>query len=243
MDLPTVFISYSHKDEAWKDRLRPHLGMLAQLGHLTIWDDRHIDAGAGWYPEIKGVMQRAAAAVCLISADYLASDFCVKEEIPYLLDRCQNDGMLLLPVLVRPCAWKAVPWLSATQMLPRDGKSIAEDFQGREDGVLAQVAERILKALEDPNYRPPAPPPPRWPPLPPEFVYTERLPQTGAELFGRAREMEALDRAWDDPDTHVVSLVAWGGVGKSTLVNRWLERLAADHYRGARRVYAWSFYS
>ncbi len=28
MSGPSVFISYSHKDEEWKDRLKPHLGML-----------------------------------------------------------------------------------------------------------------------------------------------------------------------------------------------------------------------
>jgi tetratricopeptide (TPR) repeat protein len=52
-----------------------------------------------------------------------------------------------------------------------------------------------------------------------------------------------LDEAWESDGTHIVSLVAWGGVGKSTLLNKWLERMAADNYRGARRVYAWSFYS
>ncbi len=44
MTVPSVFVSYSHKDENWKDRLRPHLRMLEQAGRLTIWDDRNIDA-------------------------------------------------------------------------------------------------------------------------------------------------------------------------------------------------------
>jgi hypothetical protein len=87
MDKLTVFISYSHKDEPWKDRLSPHLKMLQQAGHLEVWDDRQIDYGAEWYDRIKQVMERAAVSICLISADYLASDFCVKEEIPYLLER------------------------------------------------------------------------------------------------------------------------------------------------------------
>jgi len=78
MSSPSVFISYSHKDEIWKDRLRPHLRMLEQAGRLTIWDDRNIDAGATWYDEIKKAMEDAEVAVCLISADYLSCDFCVK---------------------------------------------------------------------------------------------------------------------------------------------------------------------
>ena len=38
MSRPTVFISYSHKDEDWKDRLVTHLGVLAQQGVLEVWD-------------------------------------------------------------------------------------------------------------------------------------------------------------------------------------------------------------
>lgn len=45
MDLPSVFVSYSHRDEKWKDLLKPHLKMLEQADRLTIWDDRKIDAG------------------------------------------------------------------------------------------------------------------------------------------------------------------------------------------------------
>jgi len=65
---PTVFISYSHKDEEWKDRLRPHLDMLEKAGRIDIdiWDDRDIGAGAEWYDEIREVMERAAVVVCLI---------------------------------------------------------------------------------------------------------------------------------------------------------------------------------
>jgi len=241
MDKPTVFISYSHRDEGWKDRLRPHLGVLEQQERITIWEDRQIDAGAAWYDEIRQAMERAAVAVCLISADYLASDFCVKEEIPYLLERRERDGMVLIPVLLRPCLWQAFPWLTPIQMLPHDGKSVSKDFKDDWDTVFAEVAGRIFKILEDPTYRPPAPPPPRW--SPPEKVDIGRLPMTGAELFGRQQELELLDEAWQSEDTHIVSLVAWSGVGKSTLVNKWLKQMATEEYRGARRVYGWSFYS
>jgi WD40 repeat protein/DNA-binding winged helix-turn-helix (wHTH) protein len=70
-----------------------------------------------------------------------------------------------------------------------------------------------------------------------------RLPVTGPHLFGRERELKALDAAWDDRDIHVLSFVAWGGVGKSALVNHWLAQMARDDYRGAQLVYGWSFYS
>ncbi len=70
-----------------------------------------------------------------------------------------------------------------------------------------------------------------------------KLPTTRAELFGRADELQTLDDAWADAHTNVLSFVAWGGVGKTALVNRWLNQMELDNYRGAQRVYGWSFYS
>ena len=241
MDAPSVFISYSHHDEQWKDRLLPQLVALERAGRVTVWDDRKIAGGEQWYDEIEQAMANAAVAVCLISPDYLASDFVIKEEVAYLLERREETGMIILPVLLRPCVWQAFPWISATQMLPRDGKSVSQDFNDNWETVFAAVAGRVFEVVNEEGYVPPKPALPPWPE--PEKVDVDRMPVTGAELFGRREELAMLDEAWESPDTHVVSLVAWGGVGKSTLVRRWLERLAGDNYRAARRVFAWSFYS
>ncbi len=74
-------------------------------------------------------------------------------------------------------------------------------------------------------------------------IYLANLPTTGPDLFGREEELETLDQAWEDDDTNIVSLVAFGGVGKTALVNRWLRWMRKDTFRGAERAYAWSFYS
>jgi nucleoside phosphorylase/tetratricopeptide (TPR) repeat protein len=74
-------------------------------------------------------------------------------------------------------------------------------------------------------------------------ISTAKLPSTSSDLFGREQELAALDIAWADPHTNVLTLVAWGGVGKTALVNKWLSLMAADDYRGAERVFGWSFYS
>jgi hypothetical protein len=70
-----------------------------------------------------------------------------------------------------------------------------------------------------------------------------RLPIPGEHFLGRDAELARLDAAWEDPSIHVLTLVAFGGVGKSALVARWMDRMAADGWRGATRVLDWSFYS
>jgi hypothetical protein len=69
-----------------------------------------------------------------------------------------------------------------------------------------------------------------------------RLPLTGNDVVSRDEDVAFLDRAWAKKDVNVVTIAAWGGVGKSTLVNHWLRRMAVEHYRSAQLVFGWSFY-
>ena len=78
--------------------------------------------------------------------------------------------------------------------------------------------------------------------LAPKKISVARLPVTGSDVFGREEDIAFLDDAWANQDVNVVTIVAWAGVGKSTLVNHWLRRMAAEHYRSAELVFGWSFY-
>ena len=78
--------------------------------------------------------------------------------------------------------------------------------------------------------------------LGPKKISVARLPITGSDVFGREEDIGFLDDAWANQQVNVVTIVAWGGVGKSTLVNHWLRRMAAEQYRSAQLVFGWSFY-
>ena len=76
----------------------------------------------------------------------------------------------------------------------------------------------------------------------PEKISVARLPVTGTDLFGREEDISFLDDAWANQHVNIVTVVAWAGVGKSTLVNHWLGRMATEDYRSAELVFGWSFY-
>jgi hypothetical protein len=78
--------------------------------------------------------------------------------------------------------------------------------------------------------------------LGPEKISVARLPVTGSDVFGRDEDIAFLDDAWANQHSNVVTIVAWAGVGKSTLVNHWLRRMAAENYRSAELIFGWSFY-
>lgn len=96
--LPSVFLSYSHRDHQWRDILRPHLQQLENARLIRYWDDRMIDGGEEWYDTLKTAIDEASVAVCLISTNYLSSDFCQKEEVPYLLERRQHNQFGCSPI-------------------------------------------------------------------------------------------------------------------------------------------------
>ncbi|HZF12924.1 MAG TPA: TIR domain-containing protein, partial [Thermoanaerobaculia bacterium] len=233
-------MSYSHRDEDWKDLLVQHLRVLEAQGALTVWDDRRIAAGEGWRAEIEAALHQAAVAVLLISADFLASAFIRGTEVPRLLERRQAEGLVVVPLIVRPCAWREVTWLKEIQCRPRDGVPLAreKDRVHQVEEALAALATEIRSLLATP----PLHVPPPWAGGVPRLDIG-RLPTSGKLFVGREPELARLDVAWEDPRTHVLTFVAFGGVGKSTLVARWLDPMAADGWRGARRVLDWSFYS
>lgn len=75
-----------------------------------------------------------------------------------------------------------------------------------------------------------------------ELVSISMLPNTGLDIFGRENEIMKLNDFWQSNTTNVVQIVAFGGVGKSSLVNKWLSEMSKERYRYANRVYAWSFH-
>jgi tetratricopeptide (TPR) repeat protein len=237
MTQPTLFISYSHRDEVWKDLLVSHLKRASLPLRLSLWHDRLIDPGAEWYDEIRRAMDDALAAIFVVSESFLASDFCRKEEIPYLFARREKDGIFLFPILVEKCSWKRYHWLRVLQMLPRDGKALSE-FPGEEDTILTEVSEHLRRRLADPAYRPPATLATTERPL---AVDTTHLPATGFRLFGREGDLSLLNTHWRSYNTNVVCFESPGGAGKTTLVSEWLREIEREGYHGATRVFGWSF--
>ncbi|MCP5108932.1 MAG: toll/interleukin-1 receptor domain-containing protein, partial [bacterium] len=237
-----IFICYSHKDDKWKERLVNHLKVVEMEGYCTIWDDSNITAGDDWFTGIETALKQAQIAILMISADSLISDFIRQQEVPRLMERRQKEGIRVIPLIIRPCAWKKVPWLAAIQARPTDGKPLSSKRKDKAEAELAHLAEEICSLIT--TREPRTPPTPREPPcVSQRHIFLSKLPNTGPGLFGRERVLEILDDAWNQKHTHVVTLTAWGGVGKSALVNHWLNRMEKDDFRGAEKIYAWSFYS
>jgi hypothetical protein len=139
-----VFFSYSHRDEALRDELEKHLSILQRQGFIEAWHDRRITAGEELSREIDRNLETANIVLLLVSADFLASDYCYDIEMTRAMGRHEASQARVIPVILRPCDWQDAPFgkLLAT---PPDGKAVTR-FPTLDDAFVLVVAD-IKKAL------------------------------------------------------------------------------------------------
>jgi hypothetical protein len=140
-----LFCSYSHRDEALRDELAKHLKLFERQGLVQSWHDRKIGAGDLWQEAIDRGLREADIILLLISADFLASDYCFDIEMKKALDRHAAGEALVIPVILRPVDWRATPF-SKLQALPADGRPVTT-FENL-DIALEQVAQGVRRAIE-----------------------------------------------------------------------------------------------
>ena len=141
-----LFCSYSHKDERLKDELDTHLKLMQRQGLIKAWHDRDIDAGDDWRQSINENLERADIILLLISADFIASDYCYGIEMTRALERHKSGTARVVPVIVRDVNLRAAPF-SEIQYLPKDGKAIT--LWENRDSAWRNVSEGIQRVADD----------------------------------------------------------------------------------------------
>ncbi|MBC2730816.1 toll/interleukin-1 receptor domain-containing protein [Thiobacillus sp.] len=138
----TLFFSYSHKDEALRDELEKHLASLKHQDIIDTWHDRRIEAGEEWATQIDDHLRTADIILLLISADFIASEYCYDLEMNEALRRHKAGEAKVIPVILRPCDWHDLPF-GKLQAATRDGRAVVK-FPTLDDGFLEVV--RAIKA-------------------------------------------------------------------------------------------------
>jgi internalin A len=140
-----LFYSYSHKDENLRDELETHLKLLQRQGAISDWHDRRILAGGEWDKKIDENLEKADIILLLISADFIASDYCYDVEMKRAMERHENKEAVVIPVILRDCDWHSAPF-GKLQALPKDGKAVK--LWSDRDSAWNNVAQGIRKVIE-----------------------------------------------------------------------------------------------
>ncbi|EAA8317781.1 toll/interleukin-1 receptor domain-containing protein [Salmonella enterica subsp. enterica] len=142
--MTTLVFSYTHADEALRNELEKHLSPLKRMGKITTWHDRCIIPGQEFENQIDLYFSQADIILLLISSDFIASDYCYQVEMTNALERHNRGEAVVIPVILRECAWKMLPFgriLAATI----DGKPI-DKFASHDEGYV-QVVDAVSRAI------------------------------------------------------------------------------------------------
>jgi len=143
-----VFFSYSHKDEALRDELETHLKLLQRQGVILGWHDRRILPGSEWDHEIDHRLEQARIILLLVSADFMASDYCWDIEVERAMARHHAGEATVIPIVLRECDWTSAPF-GKLQGLPKDVIPVVKHRD--RDTAWADVARGIRAVAERGN--------------------------------------------------------------------------------------------
>jgi hypothetical protein len=165
--IPQIFICYAHKDNEsadssrrWLDRLRMHLEPLNLQEQVQIWCDVELEIGDLWDQGIQETLRSVKAAILLVSPAFLASKYIRNSELPVLLQRSKQDGVVILPIILSPCAFATTRFRypnadgEISEMLLSDFQAanslktpLNELPEHEQDTVLLKVMERLQRLL------------------------------------------------------------------------------------------------
>jgi len=148
-----VFISYSHKDENYRRALEQRLNVLKAAGRIDTWDDRKVPPGAKWEQKIKKNLDKSQLILFLVSIDFLDSGFVQKVEIPTALKRQDEEGTVLVPIIVRSVDWSNVKQLNSLQALPIlrgvEEELVPVDDWPSKDRAWTEVEKGLGRAIDE----------------------------------------------------------------------------------------------
>src|SRR5262245_53717527 len=152
-----VFISYSHKDQAWLEQLQTMMKPLVRSGAILPWADTAIQTGADWRAQIQTALRTASVGVTLVSPNFLASDFIAEIELPALLTAAAEEGLQVCWILVSACLHET-SGLSRFQAAHDISRPLDSLPPAKLNQTLAAIAREINRLV---TASPPAPPEPR----------------------------------------------------------------------------------
>lgn len=98
-----IFISYAHKDDQWRNKLRNAiLALELSTNHpIEVFDDLSLRAGKDINEGLlKEQLEKSQIVIFLVSPDFLRSKFCREQEVPLALEQREKGVTHILPVII-----------------------------------------------------------------------------------------------------------------------------------------------
>ena len=142
-----IFISYSHRDKRWLDKLYLFFAPLIHQEKIHLWSDTQIKPGEAWREEIQRALAEAKIALLLVSPHFLASDFIHKYELPPLLHAAKQRGVIILWIAISACMYMDTE-IANYQALNDPSRPLDSFKTSQVHQELMHVCEHIKRVME-----------------------------------------------------------------------------------------------
>ena len=231
------FISYTHADEPWAKWIA---AVLDEAGHEIILQASSFRPGENFVLRMQEAASSTDHTLVVLSSRYLGSGFGAVEWTAAFAADPTGVNRKLIPIAIEPIIaaglWKAIIRVELYGKTEEAARGLLLDAVGPQySRVNAPFPESRIssepsttQASGNRTHGPTA-------------IEVWRLPTSASELVGRDGELSLVRNCWDNQSTNLVTVVGWGGCGKTALLNRWLAEMAASQYKNIERIFAWSF--
>jgi TIR domain len=141
-----VFISYSHKDQSWLERVKEQFAGSFPIS--STWYDARIEPGEQWEKEIDTVLNASKVAILLLSPNFFESHYITEHEVPAIIAASEQRRIKPIPIFISgdDTRWEASPlrkFQAANKGRPLD--NLSEDER---KGVLESVVNQIKREIQ-----------------------------------------------------------------------------------------------
>lgn len=238
MPEPVVFISSTPYKQRWTQLLQRHLEAFGLTGSLVAVDEAQVARAIT--PAYRKQIENCRIAFILLSQEYFQSKY-ASDSLWWIITGAEGTHDLdAIPLILEECNWNKLGDQMTSSIRPNPKQPLGKRSTSEIDQILQQAARDAFLRISKSRTLPPEL---IW--LPPESgeIDLRRLPNTVREdhTVPRGAELLALNLAWVRPQERVAVITGQAGWGKTSLINHWLRLLQRDQYRGAERIFAWSF--
>ena len=143
-----IFIAYQEKDEATFNGLASALKTWEQTEQISIWHPGKLTAGDNRLQMIKEQINDANVILLLMSAHFLADDDIFDNELFLALEQANEKKAIVIPIIARPCDWRANRDLRKLSPIPAEGNAISDtEHWSSTDEAFYQIVQQLKTRL------------------------------------------------------------------------------------------------
>jgi hypothetical protein len=142
-----VFVSYSHLDTRWLEKLNISLSALERFAGIKAWSDKLILTSDIWNAEIQKALSSAKVAVFLVTPNFLASKFIQENEMNYFLEINKKEKVPIVWINISSNVYDITPLqhiqCANNPAIPLD--TLSEAGQNME---ITSICKKILNLMQ-----------------------------------------------------------------------------------------------